>query len=105
MKENIPQGITGGYVADVLFLFNSMPSDWYNQLPKAAKKVVDGGIDGLHIDSLGSRWTFPYVSTFELEWSQKLVGLSSNLCAYNMKKVRKEYRDFFQFAVLPPSKL
>jgi len=99
VKENKTQGIIGGYVADVLFLFDSMRADWKNPLPKAAKEVVDGGIDGHNFSSVGSTWTFPYVSTLELEWSQKLVGLSSNLCAYNMKKVREDarYRDFFQF--------
>ena len=102
VKPNPTQGINGNYEADVLFLFNSMPSDWRRKLPEATQKVVDGGIDGLNVSSVGSTWTFPYVSTYELEWSQKLVGLSSNLCAYNMKKVREDarYRDFFQFADL-----
>jgi hypothetical protein len=95
---NPTQGIAGGYEADVLFLFNSMPSDWKKQLPAAARKFVEKK----HFSSLGplDTWTFPYVSTFELEWSPQLVGLSSNLCADNMKKVRADerYRDFFQFA-------
>ena len=101
VKPNPTQGITGGYVADVLFLFNSMPSDWKGKLPPATQDFIDTKLTDI-LSSAGPlepRWTFPYVSTYELEWSPKMVGLSSNLCAYNMNKVREDasYRDFFQF--------
>jgi len=106
VKANKTQGITGGYVADVLFLFNSMPSDWKGNLPPATQDLIDTKLTE-QFSSLGPfglalepKWTFPYVSTYEIEWTPKMVGLSSNLCAYNMKKVREDplYHDFFDFA-------
>ena len=108
VKPNETQGIAGNYEADVLFLFNSMPSNWKRKLPDATQELLDTKLTE-QFSSLGplDTWTFPYVSTFELEWTPEMVGLSSNLCADNMRKVREDerYRDFFQFADLKTSKL
>ena len=73
--QNKAQGVQGGYDADVVFVFNSLPAAWNDALHEDFKKAL--------ADSDEFKG-FPGIPTTKLNYDPDLASLLSQVASYNM---------------------
>lgn len=93
VMPNAHCGVTGGYKAEVIFLFNSLQNGGDSTGPQLYKP--DGDNSGDH--------AFPYFSTMKLNYSQKEVNSLSNLSAYNMLQILPAVNELIGPVVTAPA--
>lgn len=72
---NHAQGVEGGYDAEVVFVFNSMPDLWHDALPQDSIAKLQ---------ELKKQEGFPAISTTKIDYDSDLAIYLSQLASYNM---------------------
>ena len=71
---NTSQGIEGGYEAEVIWIFNTMPAKWYTELPQATTEALKSE------ECRG----FPVLPTDKLDYDPETAAYLSQLASWNM---------------------
>jgi hypothetical protein len=86
VDHNDHYDIDGGWDAEVTFIHNSMPKDWYNALPTETRHAIDQGHFG----------NFPYLKTFMenfpriIDLTNRQANLMGHTSAWTVDAVKDE---------------
>ncbi|GBF94754.1 hypothetical protein Rsub_07637 [Raphidocelis subcapitata] len=105
--DNPAKAVAGGWQVEVLWVINAQIREWEKALPIESQDLIDDNRRGQPpklSDRLAGLKAFPYVSTFQADYSPELVTLLSQQATWQLLQARKDVEELMKGAAPAPTK-
>ncbi|KAI8463374.1 MAG: hypothetical protein J3K34DRAFT_444183 [Monoraphidium minutum] len=104
VQSNAHKGVVGGWEVDVLWVFNNRLNSWERQLPAETRDMINANREGTAkgAQRKAELKNFPYVSTFDANYSPELVTLMSQLASWEIMESKAVIAEMMGTPLPPP---